>query len=137
MADQDWNIVTLNNKKHVKPNTRQEKDAQLREQQRKGGGQVRTVNKGTSNKQKKGPDNYSKIAQAEDADRVKTVSIDVARTIQQARNSKGMTQKELATNINEHVRVISDYESGRAIPSNQVLGKLERSLGVKLRGAKK
>jgi putative transcription factor len=30
--------------------------------------------------------------------------------------------------------VVQDYESGRAVPNNQVLGKLERALGVKLRG---
>jgi putative transcription factor len=45
-----------------------------------------------------------------------------------------MTQKELATKINEQTGVINSYESGKAIPSNEVLGKLERALGVKLRG---
>lgn len=29
---------------------------------------------------------------------------------------------------------INDYEAGRAVPNQQILGKLERSLGVKLRG---
>eukprot|EP00009_Paramoeba_aestuarina_P004810 CAMPEP_0201510934 /NCGR_PEP_ID=MMETSP0161_2-20130828/3458_1 /ASSEMBLY_ACC=CAM_ASM_000251 /TAXON_ID=180227 /ORGANISM="Neoparamoeba aestuarina, Strain SoJaBio B1-5/56/2" /LENGTH=136 /DNA_ID=CAMNT_0047906213 /DNA_START=109 /DNA_END=519 /DNA_ORIENTATION=+ len=136
MSDQDWNTVTLN-KKTTKPKTQQQKDAQLREAQRKGGANVSSVNKGTSNKQKKGPDNYSKIDQAEDAERVQKVSIDVARAIQKARNDKGMTQKELATKINEPQKTIQDYEAGRAVPSNQVLGKLERVLGVKLRGQKK
>ena len=45
-----------------------------------------------------------------------------------------MTQKDLATKVNEKPSVINDYESGRAIPSQQVLAKLERALGVKLRG---
>lgn len=45
-----------------------------------------------------------------------------------------MTQKDLATKVNEKPSVINDYESGRAIPSQQVLSKLERTLGVKLRG---
>jgi len=31
--------------------------------------------------------------------------------------------------INEKPQVIMDYESGRAIPNNQVLSKLERTLG--------
>ena len=31
--------------------------------------------------------------------------------------------------INEKQQVINDYESGRAIPNNQVMGKLERALG--------
>ena len=45
-----------------------------------------------------------------------------------------MTQKDLATKVNEKPSVINDYESGKAIPSQQVLAKLERALGVKLRG---
>ena len=36
--------------------------------------------------------------------------------------------------VNEKQSVIQEYESGKAIPNNQVLGKLERALGVKLRG---
>lgn len=45
-----------------------------------------------------------------------------------------MTQKDLATRVNEKPSVINDYESGRAVPNQQVLAKLERALGVKLRG---
>lgn len=45
-----------------------------------------------------------------------------------------MTQKDLATKVNEKPSVINDYESGRAVPNQQVLAKLERALGVKLRG---
>ena len=38
--------------------------------------------------------------------------------------------------INEKPAIIQEYESGKAIPNQQVLGKLERILGVKLRGLK-
>lgn len=31
--------------------------------------------------------------------------------------------------INEKPQVVMDYESGKAIPNNQVLSKLERTLG--------
>jgi putative transcription factor len=51
-----------------------------------------------------------------------------------ARMEKGLSQKDAAAKINEKPSVIQDYESGKAIPSPQVLGKLERILGVKLRG---
>jgi ribosome-binding protein aMBF1 (putative translation factor) len=43
-----------------------------------------------------------------------------------------MTQKELATAINEKTQVVAEYESGKAIPNPQIIGKLERKLGVKL-----
>lgn len=45
-----------------------------------------------------------------------------------------MSQKDLATKVNEKPSVINDYESGRAVPNQQILAKLERALGVKLRG---
>mmetsp|Transcript_28481 Transcript_28481/g.79652 ORF Transcript_28481/g.79652 Transcript_28481/m.79652 type:complete len:133 (+) Transcript_28481:226-624(+) len=131
MSDQDWNTVVLNKKK-PKGNNKQ----QVRQAQRTGAG-VTTVNKGAGNKQRRGPDNYAKVDHMDEADRVKTVSIDVAKTIQRARLDKGWTQKELGQKINEQARVIQEYESGKAIPNQQVLGKLERVLGVKLRGKKK
>uniref|UniRef100_A0A8B9DVV8 Endothelial differentiation related factor 1 n=1 Tax=Anser cygnoides TaxID=8845 RepID=A0A8B9DVV8_ANSCY len=62
------------------------------------------------------------------------VPLEVGKVIQQGRQSKGMTQKDLATKINEKPQVIADYESGRAIPNNQVMGKIERAIGLKLRG---
>ncbi|KAH0448433.1 hypothetical protein IEQ34_022233 [Dendrobium chrysotoxum] len=38
--------------------------------------------------------------------------------------------------INEKPQVIQEYESGKAIPNQQIINKLERVLGVKLRGKK-
>ena len=51
-----------------------------------------------------------------------------------ARNDKGWTMKDLSTRINEKPTVVQEYESGKAIPNQQTLSKLERALGVKLRG---
>ena len=48
-----------------------------------------------------------------------------------------MTQKELSTKINEKPQVINEYESGKCIPDNAVLGKIERAIGIKLRGKDK
>ena len=45
-----------------------------------------------------------------------------------------LSQKDLAQKINEKPSVLQDYESGKAIPNPQILGKMERVLGVKLRG---
>jgi len=60
----------------------------------------------------------------------------VGKAMSKARLDKSptMTQKDLATKVNEKPSVINDYESGRAVPNQQVLAKLERALGVKLRG---
>lgn len=43
-----------------------------------------------------------------------------------------MTQKELATAINEKPQVVAEYESGKAIPNPQIISRIERKLGVKL-----
>eukprot|EP00030_Apusomonadida_sp_AF-17_P007463 a841389_1445.p1 GENE.a841389_1445~~a841389_1445.p1 ORF type:complete len:159 (-),score=62.12 a841389_1445:176-601(-) len=78
-----------------------------------------------------------KVDAAEDAQPIAHVDLSVARKIQQARNAKGMTQKQLAAAICERVQVVNELESGRGVPNNAVLGKLERALGVKLRGGAK
>lgn len=36
--------------------------------------------------------------------------------------------------VNEKAQVINDYEAGRGIPNQMVIGKIERVLGIKLRG---
>lgn len=58
----------------------------------------------------------------------------VMQAIQTARMEKELSQKDVAQKINEKPSVIQDYEAGRAIPNPQILSKLERILGVKLRG---
>jgi len=59
----------------------------------------------------------------------------VGRAIQAARLDLEFSQKDLAQRVNEKPSVIQDYESGKAIPNPQILGKLERILHVKLRGS--
>jgi len=62
------------------------------------------------------------------------VPLEVGKVIQLGRQNKGLTQKDLATKINEKPQIIGDYEAGRAIPNNQIMGKIERAIGLKLRG---
>ena len=45
-----------------------------------------------------------------------------------------MTQKDLANKVASQPNTIQSYENGSAIPDNLLLGKIERVLGVKLRG---
>merc|ERR1719263_2157788 len=48
----------------------------------------------------------------------KTVSKDLRLAISKARTAKGLTQKQLATQLNMQPQVINEYESGKAIPNN-------------------
>ena len=69
-----------------------------------------------------------------DAGTIVKVSMDVSKAIQTGRLEKKLSQKDLGVKINERPNIIADYESGKAIPNPQVLSKMERILGIKLRG---
>ena len=66
-----------------------------------------------------------------------TVDMAVGKLIQKGRQAKGMTQKDLATKMNEKPQIVMEYESGKAIPNQTILSKMERILGMKLRGKDK
>jgi len=66
-----------------------------------------------------------------------TVNQSLSKAISQARLAKKLTQKELATAINEKPQIIQEYESGKAIPNPQILNKLDRALGIHLPRGKK
>ncbi|KAN0075467.1 Multiprotein bridging factor 1 domain containing protein [Tylopilus felleus] len=89
------------------------------------------------NKAHAGPD-HQRIAKLDRENEVAPppkVNPSVGKAIQTARMEKQMTQKDLGQKINEKPSVIQDYESGKAIPNPQILTKIERTLGVKLRGS--
>lgn len=81
--------------------------------------------------------NMSKLETDNESLKVKSVDPAVSKAIQRARQQLGKTQQELATEINERVQVVTDYESSskKTVPSQQVLAKLERALKVRLRGS--
>ncbi|XP_026433360.1 multiprotein-bridging factor 1a-like, partial [Papaver somniferum] len=64
------------------------------------------------------------------------VPSELKKNIMQARLDKKMTKSQLAQLINEKPQIVQEYESGKAIPNQQIITKLERVLGVKLRGKK-
>jgi putative transcription factor len=66
-----------------------------------------------------------------------TVSAELRIALQQARTAKKLTQKQLATQLNMQVQIINEYESGKAVPNNQVISKFERALCAKLPRVKK
>lgn len=58
---------------------------------------------------------------------------DFASRIRDARQSKGMTQKDLAMKINERVTVLSKIETGDMRPDERLIGKLQKELGIVLK----
>lgn len=92
-------------------------------------GSNKAASSGTSLNTKKLDDDTENLSH----DRVPT---ELKKAIMQARGEKKLTQSQLAHLINEKPQVIQEYESGKAIPNQQILSKLERALGAKLRGKK-
>jgi putative transcription factor len=104
------------------------------------GAEVQTVRKfdaGSNKKQSGAPSlNTRKLDEETEPAALERVSLEVKHRIQKARLDKKLTQAQLGQMINERPQVVQEYESGKAIPSQQVLTKMERALGVKLRGKK-
>mmetsp|Transcript_13908 Transcript_13908/g.32313 ORF Transcript_13908/g.32313 Transcript_13908/m.32313 type:complete len:118 (+) Transcript_13908:355-708(+) len=73
-----------------------------------------------------------KLEEADDVGKIAKVDKSLSKAIMQARTAKKMTQKELATAINEKPQVVAEYESGKAVPNPQIISKLERKLGARL-----
>jgi len=65
--------------------------------------------------------------------KVETVDRKISQNIQRARQAEGLSQKQLAQQVNQPLTVIQEYESGKAIPNANLINKLERVLKTKLR----
>ncbi|KAI1232003.1 hypothetical protein IHE44_0007047, partial [Lamprotornis superbus] len=130
MAESDWDTVTVLRKKGPSAAQAKSKQAILAAQRR--GEDVETSKKWAAgqNKQHFITKNTAKLDRETEELHHDRVSLEVGKVIQQGRQSKGLTQKDLATKINEKPQVIADYESGRAIPNNQVMGKIERAIEI-------
>jgi len=57
---------------------------------------------------------------------------DYDELIRQAREKKGLSQAELAKELNEKASLIRKLERGDTLPSDSVQTKLERNLGIDL-----
>ncbi|MCD7469788.1 Multiprotein-bridging factor 1c [Datura stramonium] len=103
------------------------------------GAQVQTVKKFDAGLNKKAAAaatavNARKLDEAAEPAALEKVPVDVRQAIQKARIEKKMSQADLAKQINERTQVVAEYENGKAVPNQLVLGKMEKVLGVKLRG---
>ena len=89
---------------------------------------VKKPNK-NNNSSKKGPSNSLDKTDI-DSFKNKKISSDISKKILQNRNSKNLTQKQLAQLINVKPSVINDYESGKAIPNPSILNKLKKIIDI-------
>jgi len=130
----DWDTVTVLKKRAPKASTM--KSEQAVNAARRQGAQVETQQKwgAGSNKQHIATKNTAKLDRETEELRHEPISLDVGKIIQQGRQSKNMSQNDLATKINEKPHIITEYEAGRGIPNNAILGKIEKVIGIKLRG---
>ncbi|CAG7853700.1 SubName: Full=Probable MBF1-multiprotein bridging factor mediates GCN4-dependent transcriptional activation {ECO:0000313/EMBL:CCA75019.1} [Serendipita indica DSM 11827] len=90
----------------------------------------------TSNSALNGPD-HQRIAKLDRDNEVAPppkINPAVGKAMQTARLAMQLSQKDLAAKINEKQSVLADIETGKATANPQILGKIERQLGVKLRG---
>ncbi|KAF8701824.1 hypothetical protein HU200_033146 [Digitaria exilis] len=131
---QDWEPVVVRKKA---PTAAAKKDEKAVNAARRSGAEIETMKKynagtnkaassGTSLNTKRLDDDTESLAH-------ERVPSDLKKNLMQARLDKKMTQAQLAQMINEKPQVIQEYESGKAIPNQQIIGKLERALGTKLR----
>ncbi|KAL1746986.1 multi protein bridging factor 1-domain-containing protein [Schizophyllum fasciatum] len=136
MSD-DWNSTTvIGYKRQTAKVTKKDSDLNAA---RRSGAVVGTDKKITAgaNKAHAGTD-HQRIAKLDRENEVappSKVAPSVGRAMQAARQELKLSQKDIAQKVNEKPSVIQDYESGRAVPNPQILGKLERALQVKLRGS--
>jgi len=137
MSSSDWDNKTVIGFKAKAPKvTRNASDLNAARRQ---GAVVATDKKMTAgvNKAHQGTD-HQRIAKLDRENEVappQKISLTVGKAMQTARMEKQLSQKDVAQKINEKPSILQDYESGKAIPNPQILGKLERVLGVKLRGS--
>ncbi|XP_078739163.1 endothelial differentiation-related factor 1 [Lampetra fluviatilis] len=134
MGDNDWDTVTVLRKRGSTAAQSKSKAAVTTAMRK--GEDVETSKKWSAgqNRQHVTHRNTAKLDRETEELHHDRVPHEVGKIIQKGRQDKGLTQKDLATRINEKPNVITDYEAGKAIPNNQILGKIERIIGLKLRG---
>ncbi|XP_028788450.1 multiprotein-bridging factor 1c-like [Neltuma alba] len=130
---QDWEPVVLHKNK---PKTQDLRNPKAVNQALRSGAEVQTIKKfdAGSNKKNAPVVNARKLDEETEPAALQKLRTEVRTAIQKARLEKKMSQADLAKQINERPQVVQEYENGKAVPNQAVLAKMERVLGVKLRG---
>eukprot|EP00695_Tsukubamonas_globosa_P000440 TRINITY_DN133_c0_g1_i1.p1 TRINITY_DN133_c0_g1~~TRINITY_DN133_c0_g1_i1.p1 ORF type:complete len:132 (-),score=27.59 TRINITY_DN133_c0_g1_i1:105-500(-) len=130
LPDQQWDTVVI----HKRPTGQKATGEKAATVARQKGEAVTTERKfGAGTNKQHGLSDLRKIEMETEELKVKTVSHDLSQRIIQGRVAKGWKQQDLARAICEKIQVVQEYETGRAIPNQALIGKMERSLGCKLR----
>ncbi|QDS72219.1 hypothetical protein FKW77_005431 [Venturia effusa] len=145
----DWDTVTKIGSKARGPGGAAAKEKVIRGEAalnaaRRQGAEIATEKKfGGTNSGQKGPSEGQHLTKVDRSDEIvkpKTVGTKVGDAIKKARaeakNDKGgpMTQKDLATKINQTPTIVADFERGSAPPNEKILIDMEKVLKVYLRG---
>lgn len=117
--DQDWKEVIIRGKHAVKE-TAQKKEIVITQKKFNSGKNVQ-IGKNDSNLEKKMDDDSYELPK---------VSLNTKIQIQQERQKKGWTRKELAQKCNLSESTIRDYELGVIVPNQNELSKMRKVLGV-------
>lgn len=119
MSESDWDHVTVLRKRA--PKASQLRSQQAVNQAQRSGAPIETTKKfnAATNKHAATTLNTTKLDRETEELHHEKVGMDVGKLIAQQRQAKGMTQKDLATKINEKPQVVNDYEAARAIPNQQ------------------
>ena len=93
----------------------------------------------TVEKKKYQPSKMSKLEKEinEDSYTAPKPNIEFKKEFQKARLLKKKSQADVAKSLNIKQNIINEYESGKKVPDNLTIAKLERLLGVKLPRNKK
>ena len=76
-----------------------------------------------------------KLEEATDVGKIEKVNQKVSKAIIAGRTSKNMNRKQLAAKIQETVKVVEEYETGKAKPNIKIINKFQKALGIKLTGS--
>lgn len=79
----------------------------------------------------KGPARFKKKSEETDIVVPKTITIELAKKIQQARNNKVLSRKELAIKLNVIESKITDIENGTALYDGQLCSRIKKLLEIK------
>ena len=97
-------------------------------------GQKKSKTKSPKTKRKKNPENRKllKLEKKAENDELKhdKITKELRTKIQQGRASKGLTQKQLANNVNLPLQKITEIENGKAIYNHKEINKIKRYLKI-------